>query len=145
MIAKPRVESFLQHLDEYVAYLGELARYSKPELVNDFARLGAAKYYLQVAVETCIDVANYLIGRENWRRPANYGDAFVVLAENAVIGEELAATLRQMVRFRNRLVHLYAEVDAGWIHRILQEQLGDFRRFENDVLGWIEKQTTQED
>lgn len=40
-----------------------------------------------------------------------------------------------MVQFRNRLVHLYWEVDAEIIYEILQKNLGDFDLFAR----WIAK------
>jgi uncharacterized protein YutE (UPF0331/DUF86 family) len=38
-----------------------------------------------------------------------------------------------MVRFRNRLVHVYAEVSDAEVYRVLQSDLGDFRIFLTDL------------
>jgi hypothetical protein len=37
--------------------------------------------------------------------------------------------LRRMARFRNRIVHLYAQVDLPTVYRLLQERLADFDRY----------------
>lgn len=49
--------------------------------------------------------------------------------------------LKQMVRFRNRLVHMYWEIDAEIIYdEILQDDLGDFDTFVKHILSNFEIQ-----
>jgi uncharacterized protein YutE (UPF0331/DUF86 family) len=38
-----------------------------------------------------------------------------------------------MTRFRNRLVHIYWEVDDNELYQILQTRLDDFRQFLNKL------------
>jgi uncharacterized protein YutE (UPF0331/DUF86 family) len=103
------------------------------------ARLGGVKYYLQVAVECCIDAANHLIARENWRAPASYADSFAVLAEQGVIPADFLAKARRMTGMRNRLVHLYWDVDAATVYQTLQQDLDDFDRFKAVVYAYIKR------
>jgi uncharacterized protein YutE (UPF0331/DUF86 family) len=46
----------------------------------------------------------------------------------------LCLRLKQMAKFRNRLVHLYGEIDDRVVHRIMQEDLGDLKQFKAIVL-----------
>ena len=48
-------------------------------------------------------------------------------------------TLRQMVSFRNRVVHLYWEVDDLTVYRIVRENLDDFETYIGYVLGYPEQ------
>ncbi len=141
MVNSDRIEALLAQLDEYVAQLRELAGYPEPELVGDRVRLNATKYSLVVAIEICLDIAGHLVTREGWRRPRDYADTFAVLGEAGVIDTAFAATLGEMAHFRNRLVHLYAEVDAARIYQILQNDLSDFGRFEAAVLDYVAGRT----
>jgi len=117
--------------------LRELAQTPRDELLRDRIRLGAARYYLQVAVECCIDTANHLIARRGWRAPDSYADSFVVLAEHGVIPAEFVDTARQMVGMRNRLVHLYWQVDDEIVYETLRSGLIDFERFEAAILAHV--------
>ena len=76
------------------------------KFLKDKILIGAAKYYLQVSIECCLDVANHIIAAEGFRAPKDYADSFRVLEERDVFGEDLAIKLRQMAKTRNRLVHL---------------------------------------
>ena len=131
------IGEIFRRLDEYLGVLGILAQVPRDELLADKARLGGAKYYLQVAVKRCMDVANHLILQQGWRAPKSYADSFAVLAENGVISAELLGTTRQMAGMRNRLVHLYWEVDAETVYKTLQENLRDFDRFKAAMYTYL--------
>jgi uncharacterized protein YutE (UPF0331/DUF86 family) len=136
MVDPRRIEEMLRNLDNYLANLYRLSQFPAEDLINDPIKLGAAKYFLQVVVECCIDLANHLIARYGWRRPESMADAFTVLAENSVIEQDFLLTLQRMARFRNRLVHLYWEVDAPTIYQLMQENLGDIEQFKTAIIGY---------
>ncbi|MEK7278562.1 MAG: DUF86 domain-containing protein [Chloroflexota bacterium] len=48
--------------------------------------------------------------------------------------------LRQMVSFRNRVVHLYWNVDDAIVYDIVQHNLGDFKIFAGHILRFVRKQ-----
>lgn len=127
----------LRRLDEYLATLRHLARLSREELTQDPVLLGSTERYLQVAIEACLDIANHIIAAERLRAPRDYADAFSVLAEADLIPVEFLPVVQRMARFRNRLVHLYWNVDAETIYEILQTRLDDFDRFKGYVLTFM--------
>lgn len=131
------IEDIFRNLDTYVGHLRWLAQDTREALTEDPIRLGAAKYYLHVAIESCIDVANHLIARLSLRAPESYADSFTVLAEHAIIDADFAATARRMVKMRNRLVHLYWEIDEDIVYDVLQENLDDFRTFQQQITRFI--------
>jgi uncharacterized protein YutE (UPF0331/DUF86 family) len=48
------------------------------------------------------------------------------------ITSEVLTALIQMARFRNRLVHIYWDIDDVELHRIVRTRLNDIRRFLRD-------------
>ena len=67
MVSPDKIEGIFRSLDAYVKILDALRQLPKAELLADAARLGGAKYYLQVAIECCVEIANHLIARQRWR------------------------------------------------------------------------------
>lgn len=126
-------------MDGYLANLRLLGQVPWADFASDVIRIGAAKYYLQVAIECCVDIANHLIARNNWRAPRSYADSFSVLAENGVLPEDFLDTTRRMVGIRNRLVHLYWEVDAAVVYETLHHGLEDFEQFRAAVYDYLKK------
>jgi uncharacterized protein YutE (UPF0331/DUF86 family) len=139
MVNPAKVEGLLRNLTLYSGYLRNLARTERDVFLRDPEKLGAAKYYLQVAIEVCIDLGNHLIASERWRAPRDYRDVFSVLQENGVVTEEFAQTLRQMAGLRNLLVHLYWEIDDAQIYADVQNNLDDFDRYARCILEFLTK------
>lgn len=98
----------------------------------------AGRYLVQASAQICIDLANHLISSEGWRVPRDFRDAFTVLEERGIIEAGLAERMRAMVGLRNRLVHLYAEVNDSRVHTALREGLGDLDAFARAIAGFME-------
>lgn len=71
----------------------------------------------------------HVISRNGLRVPEDYADTFRVMAEAGALENGFAQQLRNMAKFRNRLVHLYWEVDDRQLYEILQNRLDHFKTF----------------
>ncbi len=67
--------------------------------------------------------ADHVIAAEHLRAPESYADAFAVLGGADLLPAELMHAGKEMARFRNVLVHLYAEVDDRRVVRVLRNDL----------------------
>lgn len=105
--------------------LKQLARLSFAEFTADPDKVASAKYNFIVAIEAAIDLCNHLIIQNDLRLPEDYSDTFRVLGEAKVFPPPSVDSLTQMARFRNRLVHLYWDVDDEVLYSILQGRLAD--------------------
>ena len=128
-IDKDRILSLIGEIEKSLTILNEYSSIQKKELVTDLKALGSIKYYLIVAIEACIDIANHIIAKERYGVPKTYSDCFSILLERKIISKQLANKLINMAKFRNLLVHLYWNVNDERIYEILQTELEDFEEF----------------
>ena len=124
---------FLQ-LDEYLGLLRSISKIPLESFLKDKIIIGGAKYYLQVSIECCLDVANHVIATEHFRAPRDYADSFKVLEEEGVIPSELGNRLGMAAKFRNRPVHLYGNVDDARVHQFMKGDLLDLFNYKSAVL-----------
>lgn len=129
MVDKPKLDQLLSNLKLYVEVLRRLAIVPRAVFLADADKIGSAKYHFVVAIECCIDAANHIIASEKLRMPRDMADTFAVLAERGFLPADLEQTLKAMARFRNRLVHLYWQVDDQLVADYLRDHLGDFHRY----------------
>ncbi len=134
MISRKKVLLKFQQLDEYLEILKEISKKSKKSFLEDKILIGSAKYYLQISIECCLDVANHIIASEKYRAPKDYSDSFKVLQEKGIISSKLGHQLRQMAKFRNRLVHLYGELDNAYVFDYIEGNLNDIEEFKLMIL-----------
>lgn len=109
--------------------LEEIQSLSKDAFLSETHKIGSAKYSFIVAIEGAIDLCNHLIAKNGYRTPEDYADTFKVMAERGAFDAEFTNTLVQMARFRNRLVHIYWEVNDDELYHILQTRLQDIKSF----------------
>ncbi len=91
--------------------LKELATLPKDDFLSNPYFIASAKYFLIIAIEAAIDMCNHVISMNRLRIPEDYADTFRVMGEIGFFDKEFVDRLVQMARFRNRLVHLYWNVD----------------------------------
>lgn len=144
MVDPQVANSILNNLRSYLTKLQILAAVPKQEFLTDFTKVESAKHLLQVSIESCLDLAQHIVADEGYRTPNSYYDTFVVLHEVGILPDDLMPTLRQMVGFRNRAVHLYWEIDDATVYRILQQNLGDFDIYVGYILGFIQSRKDEE-
>jgi uncharacterized protein YutE (UPF0331/DUF86 family) len=137
MVDKPKLDQMLRSLKTYHGELEELAQVPHTDFLSDKHRIGSAKYHFVIAIECCIDIANHVIASENYRFPKSNADSFSVLIEEGVVASSMEDALRAMAQFRNRLVHLYWEVDDELVHRYLQTSLPDMTAFASSVAEFL--------
>jgi len=141
MVRPETVDAILGNLRSFQNKLNILAAHDHDEFVQDFTQVESAKHLLQVSIECCLDLAHHIIADAGLRAPAGYYDSFVVLNQTGIVPNDFMPTLRRMVSFRNRVVHLYWEVDEDTVYDILRNHLGDFDQYVHYILDYVAGQS----
>jgi uncharacterized protein YutE (UPF0331/DUF86 family) len=127
----------LRKLREVVANLETLRHLPCEELAASFRNYWLAERGLQLATEILFDIGNHILaGRFDWS-PSTYEEIPQKLCERKVISEELRDRLRGLGGFRNILVHDYLDVDHDLLYGFLQEELGCFLGFADEVEDFL--------
>lgn len=134
MVNFDKILSKFEMLDQFLEIIRELSKTDQEKFLKNSVLIGSMRYYLQVSIECCLDVAAHVVASERYRAPKDYADTFKVLEEQKIISPELAHSLQQMAKFRNRLVHLYGEIDDRAVHRIARKDLKDIEEFKKVIL-----------
>ena len=140
MVDQARVLDLLTSAE---AYLADVRRFRDDIGRDGFLAERGEQYRiqfpLQQAIQICIDLAAHLVAESAGHRPDTLAELFVALAERGLIDDDLAVRLGAMARFRNLLVHEYAEVDPARVWEIVADDLGDVETF----LGIVARRAAQ--
>lgn len=129
LVDREKLRSHLDHLRGDLRRLERVRAEGRPAFLDEEVTQAAATRWLQTAVEAMIDTANHVIAREGLGVPKAYADSMEILVREGVLPADQRGTLVAMVRFRNRVVHLYDEVRAEDIWDIIERDLGGFETF----------------
>lgn len=125
-------ELLLARIHEMLAFVEELkglSKISNEDFVKNRERQYAVMHLLQLAIEGAISVGNHIVSRKRLGVPENYQDIFTLLERDGTLPAEFAAEMMKMARFRNRLVHMYWQVDLRQIYEIITTKLDDFEKY----------------
>ncbi len=132
-----KITKLVSEMRKAVNRLTFLKTLEKEAFLNDPDKIGSAKYNFVVAIEVAIDICNHVISQNSYRVPDDYADTFQVLGEQGAFDTGFINDLKEMARFRNRLIHLYAEVDDEQIYSILRSRLDDFKTFLDKIAVFL--------
>jgi uncharacterized protein YutE (UPF0331/DUF86 family) len=101
--------------------------YTFDEFAKDPEKYGSAERFLQLAIESAIDMGNHVIadlglGVVNW-----YSDIPNILADRGYLPSDLKEKWTRMIGFRNTLVHEYVDIDRRIVYEVLQNGLKDLK------------------
>lgn len=88
-----------------------------------------ARSRLLTAIEAALNICFHLCAKRLEQIPDDYAACFDLLGRAGLVPADLAGRLARMARFRNRLVHLYWDVDYGEVFDFLPAGLEDLRRY----------------
>lgn len=124
----------MQKLDGYVQHLRQLQQATLDEYLDDENLQAIAERRLQLAIQVCMDIANYLIAQLGLTSPDDLENIFVTLGREGIIPVDLSRRMVGMVRFRNILVHDYLDIDSLIVHQNLAAELEDFNEFAQHII-----------
>ena len=133
MIDSTKVLAKLRVIKENLVKLDKLKEVPEEIFIKEFEKHDAAKYSLQTSIEAMIDICNHIISRKCLGMPKTKADAFIILCQNNILSPDMQNTYTAMARFRNRVVHLYEQVDSGDVYKYVTEGISDFNQFIYDI------------
>ncbi len=119
--------------------LKEISKLSKQEFKNNDDYFAIAEHHLRRSLEAVIDLGRHICVKEDLGQPQDYTEVFDILNNGGLLSKEFTENIRDMAGYRNRLVHMYNQIDREEIYQILQERLDDFDIFTNEIMNYINK------
>ncbi len=121
-----------------IAELGKLAA----EPLETFASgvgYKLAQYHLHRALEGVFHIATHILARVPGGQVTQYSEMARKLGEVGIVPREFSeGKLVTMAKYRNRLVHFYAQITPEELYGILTKDLGDFTTFLTGVKNLLE-------
>ena len=126
MVRAEIIRKRLNKLDEYIAILRRLQKYTFEDFMADPERYGSAERFLHLAIEAITDMGNHIIADLELGVVNSYSDIPAIIAQKGYLSPDLEEKWIRMIGFRNTLVHEYIDIDRRIVHEVLQNNIDDF-------------------
>lgn len=148
VIVDERIREYLKHLNKYYLLLKDIRDVDYKRFEKDPILRGSSERFLQLAIESCLNIGNRLISLYQFERPIDtpetYADIIIQMKNLGVIDSPFCDRLIRMTKFRNRLVHLYWDIDPQTLYRIIKDDIEDFKRYQENIIAFLKTHELKE-
>lgn len=135
---KPIVLGKIKFLNRYLRELDSFALISLQDYLDDTQGQFTVERLLQLSFQVAIDVNRYLLKTLNIAQPEKNFDTFVEMSQCGILTPELADVLAPSGSLRNRLVHMYDEIDPVKVHECIQLALQEYPKYQRQILQYLD-------
>jgi uncharacterized protein YutE (UPF0331/DUF86 family)/predicted nucleotidyltransferase len=128
-IDRELVQKQLKQLREATTILNELGETQREEFNADYRLYGLAERYLQLAIESCLQICSTVVASFGLRRPEGYHELLSTVAAQHIIPQALAYRLEILTNLRDALVHDPDTLDRDELYDHIRQRLDDLRTF----------------
>lgn len=134
-------EIVLNKLNFMMNYLDSLKHFefiTLEEYLNDYNKQLVVERLLQLIIQVAIDVNRYLLKQLGIEQPETNFEIFREVGRRGIITMELAEKLAPSGSLRNRLVHMYEEIDPVMVHKAIQKALQNYPIYQRQVTSYLD-------
>jgi len=128
-IDKEKIKQRFSEINESLQEIQRLASLGDKEFWSKKENIAAVKYYLLQAIESVGGICVHIAAKKFNKGVSAFGECFEILGKEGFLTEDLVSQLRKMVKFRNKLMHRYWEIDDKNILEYSRKDLNDFQDF----------------
>lgn len=128
----------LDKLKEFVKELKEYQGTTKEVLEKDNKTSAVVDRMLELACESVLDIARLVVTDQRLKIPENSKGYILALGEAGILDKEFAEEFSRIAGFRNILVHMYLDIDYTEVADKVNNKLGDFEKFSQQIAKFYE-------
>jgi uncharacterized protein YutE (UPF0331/DUF86 family) len=132
-INREKIKKRFSEINETLEEICRLVSLEDKEFWARKENIAAVKYYLLLAIEAVGGICVHIAAKKFNKGVSVLGECFEILEKEGLLDEGLSSRLKKMVKFRNKLMHRYWEIDEKNILKYAREDLGDFKDFIKEI------------
>lgn len=137
-----KLERFISMIKDNNIKIKEIVTLGKDKFIEDYKNYNTVLRLLQISIEAMIDIGHHIISQKSMGLPKDYVDIFSILKKNNIIDQLEYEKFSNMAKFRNRIVHIYWDVNLEEIYEIIQDNLDDFILFITKINNYLATELT---
>ncbi len=133
---KERILVKLDQLEQMMTELTTVLPSSSRQYAESLVHRRAVERIIQMCVECVLDICAMIVKEKRLGVPNSDDDLFSKL-EDRILEPILIEKLRNMRRFRNRIVHRYGNLDENVVYGAAHQLLKDLKTFASSVREFV--------
>lgn len=132
-----RILELVRFIEACLVELRPYSKLTKEKFLSDRKNPPFVESYLRRGLEAVFDIGRHILAKIAGFKEIEYKAIVRELEKKEVISKGLSEVLYLMAGYRNRMVHFYKEVTPEELYHIIVNNLGDFERFNKEIVAFI--------
>lgn len=143
---KNLTENHIQKIDDKLDLIGryhdELMEDLPPEreFINNRVPRRSIEKTVELIADAIVDVAMIIISAKGFEKPIEACESITVINKREILSEKLSVNIKNLIRFRNLLVHQYAKIDEKREYHDISENHEDMIDFIKEIEEFLRKE-----
>ena len=143
MLNKSLIYRKISLIQDSLANLEQLAKFSLDEIAADFYKLNTLERLLEKIIMRAIDINQHVIlelSEKKSRLPVTYKETFTRLADFKIYSQKFGEKISKSVGTRNVLVHEYDDnqLDYEKVYSSIKDCLKDYGKYCQAILDFLQ-------
>ena len=126
---KEKIKNRFSEMNMALQEIRRLSHLPDNEFWSRKENVAAMKYYLLQTIEATGSVCAHVAAKKFNKGVSSFGECFEVMEKEGILEGNLSMRLKKMVKFRNKLIHRYWEIEDKNILEYARKDIGDFTDF----------------
>ena len=128
-----KIKKGVSEIEESINEINKIVSINEYEFWKDKRNITSVKYYLLEAIEAVGGICVHIVAKKFGKGVNSLSECINILEEEEILDKELSLRLKKIVKFRNKLIHKYWEIDDKLVYEYAKNETDDFTDFIKEI------------
>ncbi len=132
-----KIKKRISEIEESINEINKIVSINEYEFWKDKRNITSVKYYLLEAIEAVGGICVHIVAKKFGKGVNSLSECINILEEEEILNKELSSRLKKMIKFRNKLIHKYWDIDDKLVYEYAKNETDDFTNFIKEIKKFL--------
>ena len=132
-----KIKKRISEIEESINEINKIVSINEYEFWKDKRNITSVKYYLLEAIEAVGGICVHIVAKKFGKGVNSLSECINILEEEEILNKELSSRLKKMIKFRNKLIHKYWDIDDKLIYEYAKNETDNFIDFIKEIKKFL--------
>jgi len=132
-----KIKKRVSEIEESINEINKIVSINEYEFWKDKRNITSVKYYLLEAIEAVGEICVHIVAKKFGKGVNSLSECINILEKEEILNKELSSRLKKMIKFRNKLIHKYWDIDDKLVYEYAKNETDDFTDFIKEIKKFL--------
>jgi len=132
-----KIKKRVSEIEESINEINKIVSINEYEFWKDKRNITSVKYYLLEAIEAVGEICVHIVAKKFGKGVNSLSECINILEKEEILDKELSSRLKKMIKFRNKLIHKYWDIDDKLVYEYAKNETDNFTDFIKEIKKFL--------